>query len=177
VNANVEIKARARHPERLRALAEALADGPAQTLEQEDTFFRVARGRLKLRVFAKGRGEMIYYERTDEAGVRPCHYVISRTAEPETLKAALAGALGVAGVVRKTRRLYLTGQTRIHLDEVEGLGHFLELEFVLRPGQSAKEGHAVVRELLCRLEVPPEDLLDRAYVDLLSDGPRPTQGA
>ena len=167
MNANVEIKARARNPARLKELAEKLSETPEELFRQEDTFFHVPRGRLKLRVFTPERGELIYYERSDEAGPRPCQYVISKTGAPETLKAALAAALGVKGVVRKTRRLYLVGQTRIHLDEVEGLGHFLELEFVMQPGQSVEEGLAAVHELLRELEVSKEELLDRAYVDLL----------
>jgi predicted adenylyl cyclase CyaB len=83
------------------------------------------------------------------------------------LKTALRLALGVRGVVRKTRYLYLLGQTRLHLDEVEGLGEFMELEVVLRPEQSDAEGQAIARDLMVRLGVREEDLLEGAYMDLL----------
>jgi predicted adenylyl cyclase CyaB len=73
----------------------------------------------------------------------------------------------VRGVVRKRRYLYLVGQTRVHLDEVEGLGEFMELEVVLRPEQSDAEGQAIARDLMTRLGIREEDLLEGAYMDLL----------
>jgi predicted adenylyl cyclase CyaB len=73
----------------------------------------------------------------------------------------------VRGVVRKTRYLYLAGQTRIHLDDVEGLGHFMELEVVLRADQSDAEGQAIAEDLMVRLGVRKDDLLEGAYMDLL----------
>ena len=79
----------------------------------------------------------------------------------------LADAIGVRGVVRKRRRLYTRGQTRIHADRVERLGSFMELEVVLEPGQTPEEGRSVAEELMASLEVEPEQLIDVAYVDLL----------
>jgi predicted adenylyl cyclase CyaB len=70
-------------------------------------------------------------------------------------------------VVRKKRHLYLVGQTRVHLDEVEGLGEFMELEVVLRPGQSDSEGQSITQDLMILLGVRQEDLLEGAYMDLL----------
>jgi len=168
---NVEIKARLADPAATLARVEALADGPAQTIEQEDTFFVVARGRLKLRVFAAGHGELIQYERADATGPKESRYQIAPIAQPEPLKLVLAAALGVRGVVRKTRRLYLVGQTRIHLDAVAGLGSFLELEVVLREQQSAQEGQRVAADLMARLGIAACDLIAEAYVDLLEAAP------
>jgi len=87
------------------------------------------------------------------------------------LQTALRLALGVRGIVRKTRYLYLSGQTRIHLDDVEGLGQFMELEVVLRDGQSDAEGQTIAEELMTRLGVRKEDLLEGAYMDLLEKRP------
>jgi len=166
--ANVEIKARVRDAGRLEALARALAGGgPPTVLRQVDTFFRVSRGRLKLRELDAAHGELIFYERPDATGPKRSDYRIARTPSPAELRETLGAALGVVGVVRKVRRLYLVGPTRVHLDEVEGLGHFLELEVVLAPGQSAAEGERIARELMARLEVRPEDLIAGAYLDLL----------
>jgi adenylate cyclase class IV len=70
--------------------------------------------------------------------------------------------------LRSRRRLkYLVGQTRVHLDAVEGLGEFMELEVVMRPEQSDAEGQAIARDLMTRLGVREEDLLEGAYMDLV----------
>jgi len=164
---NVEIKARVRDVSAVQARAEALSDAPAVALEQEDTFFNVPDGRLKLRVFPDGKGELIAYRRPDAVGPKTSEYFVYRTAHPETLKTLLMCALGIRGVVRKRRLLYLVGQTRIHLDEVEGLGAFLELEVVLADDQPEAEGEAVARRLLADLGIRDEDLMSGAYIDLL----------
>jgi adenylate cyclase len=166
---NVEIKARLREPRRTLDLVRKLAGTGETLIEQEDTFFPVPRGRMKVRRFSGGRGELIVYDRPDRAGPRSSDYHVVPTDRPDELREALATALGEAGTVRKRRRLYLTGQTRIHLDEVEGLGRFLELEVVLRPGQPAGEGEREARRLMRRLGVEEEDLVPRSYVDLLRD--------
>jgi predicted adenylyl cyclase CyaB len=71
------------------------------------------------------------------------------------------------GIVRKRRLLYLVGRTRIHLDEVEGLGAFLELEVMLDDAQAEEEGEAIARRLLADLGVRDEDRVAAAYIDLL----------
>lgn len=165
--ANIEIKARARDFTRLRQTAQDLSGSPPQLIPQEDTFFHTPHGRLKLRQLSPEHAQLVYYERPDQEGPKRSNYQIFETRDPAGLKATLSQALGVRGVVRKTRYLFLVGQTRIHLDEVEGLGHFMELEVVLRPGQSDEAGLAVARDLMARLGILEEDLLEGAYMDLL----------
>lgn len=164
---NVEIKARVNDPAGLRERIERLSDTPAELLVQDDTFFVVPRGRLKLRVLAPDRGQLVYYEREDRAGPKSSYYLVAPTPDPASLHAALAAALGVRGVVRKRRWLYLVGQTRVHLDDVEDLGAFMELEVVLQRGQSAEEGEAIATDLMARLGIATEDLIEGAYLDLL----------
>ena len=164
---NVEIKARVRNPARLKSLAEALALTPSQIILQEDIFFEVPRGRLKLRIFAPNSAELIYYEREDGPGPKESRYSLSQTSEPEALKTVLQKSLGVRGIVRKQRTLYLVGQTRIHLDEVEGLGSFVELEVVLQAHQSHADGDQIARGLMLKLEIQDSDLVEQAYIDLL----------
>jgi adenylate cyclase class IV len=72
------------------------------------------------------------------------------------------------GRVRKTRLLLLAGSTRIHLDRVEGLGDFLELEVVLRDDQTESDGRSFAQALLARLGVAPSQLIAGAYLDLLT---------
>ncbi len=186
--ANVEIKARLRDPERQAALARELADGPERVLEQEDTFFPAPGGRLKLRVPACAGGaggaggeggqgaELIQYRRPDRTGPRTSRYLLAPVAEAGALRRVLAAALGEIGTVRKRRRLLMRGRTRIHLDRVEGLGDFLELEVVLRPGESPAAGRAEAERLAAALEVRPEDLVPVAYLDLLRGGGRVAGG-
>jgi predicted adenylyl cyclase CyaB len=164
---NIEIKAYARDFDEIRRRAEALSDTPCDVIPQEDTFFPVEHGRLKLRVLAPDYAQLVYYSRPDQGGPKRSDYHFTATNDPDGLKHILALAYGVRGVVRKTRYLYLAGQTRIHLDDVEGLGKFIELEVVMRPEQTDAEGQVIAEELMKELGVQESDLLDGAYMDLI----------
>jgi predicted adenylyl cyclase CyaB len=163
---NIEIKASLSDPARVRILVEQVGEKKG-IMFQEDTFFKIPKGRLKLRRFSSTEGELIYYERRDSPGPRQSDYLKVTTEEPDGLRQILEKAIGLDGVVRKRRELYLIGQTRIHLDEVEGLGNFLELEVVLQEGQKAEEGMVIVAELMEKLGIKKEDLIAEAYVDLI----------
>ena len=165
--ANIEIKARARDFEEIRRHAESLSDTSVEVILQEDVFFNTEKGRLKLRVLALNRGQLIYYTRPDQEGPKRSEYHIYETFDPENLKRVLELAYGIRGVVRKTRYLYLVGQTRVHLDDVEGLGQFMELEVVMGEGQSEAEGQSIAEDLMSRLGVERGDLIEGAYMDLL----------
>lgn len=164
---NIEIKARVQDFVGLKALAEMLSDTPVQVIPQEDTFFNIPKGRLKLRELAPDHAQLVWYTRADDSGPKRSDYQIYETGDPAQLKSTLTLALGVRGVVKKIRYLYLAGQTRIHLDDVEGLGHFMELEVVMRPGQSDMEGQVVAEELMNKLGITPGDLLNGAYMDMI----------
>jgi predicted adenylyl cyclase CyaB len=164
---NVEIKARVRDLDGLRETVEMLSDTPPLGIPQDDTFFHTATGRLKLRVLAKNEGQLVYYEREDTPGPKESHYLVAPVSDPQALKAVLASALGVRGTVCKQRTLYRVGQTRIHLDQVEALGPFLELEVVLRQDQTEADGRAIARTLMRKLGIEREDLVEDAYIDLL----------
>lgn len=167
---NVEIKARIESVDELLPRAQAIADsGPTEIL-QDDTFFACSTGRLKLRAFAETSGELIFYQRPDQAGPKESFYVISPTASPDTLREVLTLAYSQSGRVRKHRTLFMAGRTRIHLDRVEGLGDFLELEVVLSEGETIESGVKVAHELLDALGISPRQLIEGAYIDLL----RPT---
>lgn len=169
--ANIEVKAHARKFEDIKARAERLSDTPVQAISQEDTFFNVDEGRLKLRVLAPDQAQLIFYTRPDQEGPKRSDYHLAYSNDPANLKRVLELACGVRGVVRKTRYLYLIGQTRVHLDEVEGLGPFMELEVVLEEGQDDAEGQRIAEELMSALGVERGDLIDGAYMDLLEKPP------
>ena len=164
---NVEIKARVPDLAALRKRVEAIADSGPELIVQDDTFFACANGRLKLRVFADGSGELIAYQRPDSTGPKTSEYVITAVPDPDSLRDTLGRALGLIGRVIKRRTLFLAGPTRIHLDEVEGLGDHLELEVVLRDDQSPDDGNMVARKLLAELGVASDHLIAGAYLDLL----------
>jgi len=164
---NVEIKARVDSIDALQPRVDKIADsGPTEIL-QDDTFFKCPSGRLKLRAFSETAGELIFYQRPDQAGPKESFYGISPTASPNTMREVLSLAYGQSGRVRKRRTLYIAGRTRIHLDRVEDLGDFLELEVVLADGEPVEVGVSVAHELLATLGIDHSQLIDGAYVDLL----------
>jgi predicted adenylyl cyclase CyaB len=174
--ANIEIKAVVSDLERTELTAENLTDSPCQTIQQEDVFFSANAGRLKLRILSEAAGELIFYERPDSIEPKQSDYQILETTNPAQLRRVLGASLGESVIVKKTRRVYLVGQTRIHLDDVEGLGDFIEFEVVLRPGQDPSEGHAIAEDLMRRFGLERQDLIPCAYADLLREKAEPGGG-
>ncbi len=164
---NIEVKARVRDTGTFRRRVESMSDTAVEVLDQRDTFFVVPRGRLKLRVLGADDCELIYYERPDDAEAKLSEYFVVRSSDPEAFLELLSAVLKVRGVVGKRRFLYRVGRTRVHLDEVEGLGTFMELEVVLDEGESPEEGRAVAERLLAKLGVENDDRVRGAYIDLL----------
>jgi predicted adenylyl cyclase CyaB len=167
---NVELKCRCADLEAVRRRADALGARDAGLLVQRDTFFTGPRARLKLRELQGpegARAELISYERPDLKRARTSRYRIAPVDDPDALAAVLAHALGEAGTVSKRRRLYLLRSTRIHLDEVEGLGSFVELETVLAEGRPEADGHAELAELAAALGLDGEERIAVPYVELL----------
>jgi predicted adenylyl cyclase CyaB len=165
---NIEIKAWIESVEAMSIKAAALADqGPIEIL-QDDTFFTCERGRLKLRAFSANEGQLIFYQRPNQIGPKESFFIISPTSSPDTLREALSLAYGQAGRVRKHRTLYCVGRTRVHLDRVEALGHFLELEVVLSEAEPLARGVEEANTLLAALGIAPMQLIEGAYIDLLS---------
>jgi predicted adenylyl cyclase CyaB len=165
---NVEIKARVPEPGKLLDAVLDIADRGPTVFAQDDTFFACPTGRLKLRAFSPTEGQLIFYRRDDVAGPKLSEFVITATAEPDALRGILSLAYGVVGRVKKTRTLCFVGPTRIHLDDVDDLGHFVEFEVVLTPEQSVEDGQAIADDLLKRLAIDPKHLVTHAYVDLLA---------
>jgi len=165
---NVEIKARISSVEELLPKAARLADTGPVEIPQDDTFFHCESGRLKLRVLPDD-AELIFYHRNDERGPKSSFYVRSRAPEPGTLREALRRAYGERGRVRKRRVLFMAGRTRIHLDRVEGLGDFLELEVLLGDGEEPEAGAREAEALMAKLGIGPSDLVRGAYIDLLEN--------
>ncbi len=165
---NIEIKARVDDLDALARKVVDIADESPFVIERDDTFFQCPNGRLKLRAFSRQEGELIFYRRPDRPGPKESFYLRSPTASPDSLREALCAAYGSAGRVRKRRVLYLVGRTRIHLDAVENLGSFVELEVVLRDTEAATDGEVEAMQLMQALGVSAGQLVEAAYVDLLA---------
>lgn len=163
---NIEIKARVPDRSALLVALERLGARSVWERAQRDTFFVVSRGYLKLREVDGEPAELIAYERAPGSQPRPSDYDIATTADGPTLRTVLARSLGVRGVVAKRRVLHFWGHTRIHLDDVDGLGTFLELETVA-DGITLEEARVEAREVMDALVIRSEDLLDRPYLELL----------
>jgi adenylate cyclase len=173
---NIEIKARL--PDGIDALlprAQAVAGRAPELIVQDDSFFQVPHGRLKLRQFADGSAELIHYHRADAAEAKASDYVRVPAPDPAALREALSRACGLLGRVRKQRWLLLVDDaagfhTRIHLDRVEGVGDCMELEVVLQHGQTDAQGTAVAEALMLSLGLQGAPRLAGAYLDLLRAG-------
>jgi predicted adenylyl cyclase CyaB len=165
---NIEIKARIADPIAVRRQIESLgAEGPEELI-QTDTFFNVPHGRLKLREFGGSSGELIFYERANVSGPKLSEYVRIPVSDAKLMCDALARALGLQTTVRKRRAVFLVGQSRVHVDDVEELGSFLEFEVVLRQNQSVAEGERIASDLMNALSISPADLVAGAYADLIA---------
>jgi predicted adenylyl cyclase CyaB len=167
---NLELKLRLPDLAAVRRACAAVAE-PAGAMEQVDTYFHVPHGRLKLRESlqpsAAGEATLIAYHRPDAADVRASEYHLVPVPHAAALKYALSAALGVRGVVRKRREVLMYHNVRIHLDEVEGLGTFLELEAVISEQADEAVSGARLNELCRRLGLRPGDGIAGSYADLL----------
>jgi homotetrameric cytidine deaminase len=174
---NVELKARDADPDRTLRAALELGAQDHGILEQRDTYFAAREGRLKLReqlAAGERRAELIAYARADEAAARTSTYHLVEVPDAAGTIAALDAALGVTVVVAKRRRLLLWDNVRIHLDDVEGLGRWIELEAVAGVGGSESDlaaEHDKVARLRDALELTDDRIVDlarramqRAYV-------------
>jgi predicted adenylyl cyclase CyaB len=125
----------------------------------------VPSGRLKLRETAGFQAELIYYQREEQGETRPSDYQIAHSTEPDAMRALLSAALGVRTVVRKRRTLLLLDVTRIHLDNVEGLGSFLEIEVPVQEDEAAAQER--LEWLLRELGLSWSDCIRASYADLM----------
>ena len=168
---NLELKARDADPQRSLEAALALGAEDRGVLEQRDTYFSRARGRLKLREQEPGGAELIAYERGDSAEPRRSDYRVVPVGDPRALGDALDAALGTLVVVAKRRRLLVWEEVRIHLDEVEGLGSHIELEAVAAPGSDLEPERRKLERLRGELGIDDGAFVGGSYSDLLLDVP------
>ena len=163
---NLELKASLASIKGAREQAAALGGVSKGTLLQSDTYFRVPRGRLKLRECVGSGSELIYYERDEVAPERWSHYVKEPVGNPEGLWRVLEKALGVRAVVDKKRDLYLYKNARIHIDEVAGLGTFIEFEV---QGNDPAASMSLMKELRECFGVRTESVIRASYGEMMEE--------
>ncbi|HLG11341.1 MAG TPA: class IV adenylate cyclase [Dehalococcoidia bacterium] len=162
---NLEFKARLDDPERALHRAEALGASLEGVLPQTDTYFKVSTGRLKLRETVGQPAELVYYQRDEDGANRASDYDLVRIEEPDSLLKILGPALSCLAVVRKHRTLLRLDATRIHLDNVEGLGSFIEFEVPVAEDEAAAKRR--IDWLIRELGFEWSDCIRASYLDLM----------
>ncbi|NDV23045.1 class IV adenylate cyclase [Desulfovibrio sp. JC022] len=166
MSSNIEIKAHVSAPENLMQKVKQLCGHHDDLLLQKDIFYRLQSYRIKLRN-VNGTSELIIYKRDNSTEPKQSSYLRIPIAFPEYTHKILNAILGTRGIIEKKRTLFFYENTRIHVDEVQKLGNFLEFEVVLNNNETASEGIAIANELMRCLEIKHEDLVAESYIDLL----------
>jgi predicted adenylyl cyclase CyaB len=164
---NFEIKVKLDNPEKTIKLLRMLCKGKKVIKHrqfQEDIYYRVNKGRLKLRIIDGKTGNLIHYFRSNETGKRVSNYTISETNTPKELNTILSSLYGVLITVKKSREITIIDDTRIHIDKVNGLGNYLEIEIIFN---SIKEARDRMRILIKSLELDEKTFIKVSYSDLL----------
>jgi predicted adenylyl cyclase CyaB len=170
---NVELKARCADPARVRRILEDAGADFRGVDAQRDVYFNVPSGRLKLRRGTIERS-LIFYSRADAAAVKRSDVTLATLDEAllGPLEEALSERLGVANVVEKKREIRFIDNVKFHLDEVPGLGAFVEIEAIESPDARSEEALRVqCEEWRARLGIALEDLVAHSYNDLVSTSP------
>ncbi len=168
---NLEAKFRLPDLVSARKAAEAIGYRYRATLIQCDSFFAIPHGKLKLREEPEGAA-LIHYRRDHDAALELSNYSIVPVANPVELRTMLEAALGTIAVVRKRRTLLMRENIRLHLDEVENLGHFGEIEAVIPENEDPERYRPAVEEILAALGLAPSDLISVSYFELMREVPR-----
>jgi predicted adenylyl cyclase CyaB len=162
---NIDIKARVKSfagiERRLAALGATLHTDERQV----DTYFRVPRGRLKLRVRAGHDSELVYYRRGERGSKRVSDYSLWPVAAPRELERILTAAMGAKAVVAKHREVYLYRNARVHLDQVTGLGRFIEIEVLITKGR--RQANELLERLVSEFDIEGGSMIRGSYSDLV----------
>jgi len=164
---NIEIKAKISNVKQFEEMVAKISDSGPTIIFQKDIFFKTEKGRLKLRMFSEQLAELIYYERSNTIHPTESSYIRYPCDHPKKMLEILSSGLGIRGVVEKVRTLYTKGTTRIHIDKVNQLSNFVEIEVVLVDKQSIEEGIQIAESFMKIFNIEKQDLLKESYIDLI----------
>jgi predicted adenylyl cyclase CyaB len=165
---NLELKARLDSLDTARQIAQRLATEQRRTQVQTDVYFHCRHGRLKLRHIKGSSAQLVSYTRPDQQEISLSRYRLAEVPDAVAVEQALADALGIWLSVRKCREIYMYHNVRIHLDQVEGLGVFLEFEAVLGPTADEPTSQQRLDFLTHQFGIRPESLIEKSYSDMLA---------
>lgn len=170
VHLNIEIKARLTDAGIMRTYLQQHNAEFRGTDHQTDTYFNVPNGRLKLRE-GNIENNLIWYERSNQQGPKSSHFQLVKVDDAIALKQALTSANGIKIVVKKKREIYYIRNVKFHIDEVEGLGAFMEIEAGNILADLTREDlQAQCDFYMQALAIRPDDLVAVSYSDMLFAG-------
>lgn len=164
---NIEIKARTAEPDRIREILQSNNADFIGVDHQVDTYLKVHSGRLKLRE-GNIENHLIYYERENIRGPKKSIVLLYKNNPDSNLKEILIRSLGVLAVVDKRREIYFAENVKFHLDIVDGLGSFVEIEAIDKDGSMGNEKLLEqCNRYLNLLNISQKDLVEKSYSDLM----------
>ena len=185
MNRNIELKARLVSMEAALRAAREIGAVTQGTERQRDTYFIVPHGRLKLRERWKVQdpvlhasaqhpsdeplpSQLIWYTRPDESRPRASDYTLVIISDGAGLRNLMTEAMGVSAMIQKLRRIFLFENVRIHLDDVSGLGKFLEFEAIVDAACDDVQALEKIERLRRIFDIAPDHILSGSYSNMCS---------
>ena len=167
---NIEIKARTNNAAAIRQYLLQQGADCKGTDHQTDTYFIVPHGRLKLRE-GNIENNLIYYERNDQPGPKQSDFHLTPVPDGASMKALLTKTLGVKVVVAKKREIWFIDNVKFHIDALEGLGDFVEIEAGNKTADVPVHVlHEQCQRYMQAFGIREQDLVYNSYSDMLIQG-------
>ncbi len=165
---NIEIKAKCFHPEKVEAFLVKNNANCIGTDYQKDTYFNVHSGRLKLRQ-GNIENNLIYYNRADQAGPKKSDFLLTKVIDGKEMEKLLVASLGIKIIVEKKRKIFFIDNVKFHLDEIDSLGSFVEIEASNKdfPEKSVDDLRFQCNFYMQEFNILKEDLISISYSDML----------
>jgi predicted adenylyl cyclase CyaB len=164
---NIEIKAHLNDPKSALFIADRLDVQSKDILHQSDTYFECIKGRVKLRETSGKEAELIYYDRDETDDIRRSDYEVYKIPRHSNFGAIWKKVMYIKNVVSKRRHLFVYQGNRIHIDEVDKLGWFIEFEVPVSSDKT--QADRMMDNLLGIFHIQKKDIIKCSYLDLLSN--------